>query len=379
VDVHILTPRLTSGCTDPLAHNIRHDSWLLKKLIMRFSSSRWETHSISSGLRRAIIQLHRQQNLQLVEMEESFGWARWLAGRIPVPIVLRLHGPWCLNGVANGVVQDSAFNQRAAIEKAGILAADAISAPSQDVIDRTRAFYQVPLGGATVIPNPVDVVPESKRWQLQSCEADRILFVGRFDRHKGGDTMIDAFKLVLSHRPAARLDFVGPDNGLIDDSGRNWTYKDYTQAKLTDSEQARVTFHGMQPSPVIAEFRRKAMVTVVASRYETFGIAAAEAMAAGSPIVSSDGGALKEVLTDHSTARVARAGDAADVSQKLLELLGDPAQAATLGRQAAVSATERFAPEVVAAQTAEFYRKVILRSAPHRRRRIRQNASAERQ
>jgi glycosyltransferase involved in cell wall biosynthesis len=342
-----------------LAHSIRRESGLVDKLIAKFSSSRWNTRPLYSGLRSTISQLHRQHNLQLVEMEESFGWAKMLAGRIPIPIVIRLHGPWCLNGVANGVVQDSEFYRRVAIEKAGILAADAISGPSSDVIDRTRAYYQIALQGATVIPNPVDVVPEAERWQFQACDRDRILFVGRFDRHKGGETMIDAFRLVLSQRPAARLDFVGPDDGFVDNSGRTWSFKDYLQQKLTQSEQGGITFHGMQGRKIISALRRKAMVTVVPSRYETFGIAAAEAMAAGSPLVVCNGGALKEVVADHLTARVARAGDSADVAQKVLELLNDPSQAAALGRQAAISATERFAPDVVARQTAEFYLKLI--------------------
>lgn len=51
-----------------------------------------------------------------------------------------------------------------------------------------------------------------------------------------------------------------------------------------------------QPSPVVAALMRRAAALLVLSRYESFGIPAVEAMAAGAPVVSADAGALAEVL-----------------------------------------------------------------------------------
>ena len=198
-------------------------------------------------------------------------------------MVVRLHGPWFLNGAANGAAQDAAFHQRDSWERAGILAARAVTAPSRHVLEATRSHYALPLAGAEVIPNPVEPVAGKDRWNLQQCDRNRVVFIGRFDRHKGGDTMIDAFRHVLESLPDARLDFVGPDRGCRDDAGREWRIEQYLREKLNEADRAKVTIHGFLPGPAAAELRKRALVTVAPSRYETFGIAAAEAMMAGCP------------------------------------------------------------------------------------------------
>ena len=67
----------------------------------------------------------------------------------------------------------------------------------------------------------------TKSWSLNEADPRLILFVGRFDRHKGGDLIIDAFARVLLEVPDARLWFVGPDRGYIDANGRTWHIEEY--------------------------------------------------------------------------------------------------------------------------------------------------------
>jgi glycosyltransferase involved in cell wall biosynthesis len=98
---------------------------------------------------------------------------------------------------------------------------------------------------------------------------------------------------------------------------------------------------------------------MVPSRYETFGIAAAEAMMAGCPVVVAGAGALTELVQDGRNGLVAKPGDADDLAEKVLGLLNNPGRAVELGRQAAIDAEHRFAPPVIARQTLEFYRSVL--------------------
>jgi glycosyltransferase involved in cell wall biosynthesis len=227
------------------------------------------------------------------------------------------------------------------------------------VLNATRKHYGLPLEDAEVIPNPVEPVGPADRWSLQRCDRNRIVFIGRFDRHKGGDTMIDAFAHVLRSHPEARLDFVGPDRGCMDDAGREWRIEQYLGEKLSAEDRAKVTYHGFLPGSAAAELRKRALVTVAPSRYETFGIATAEAMMAGCPLVVCASGALMELVQDGRNGASASPGDARDVGEKLLAILKDPERAARLGRQAAEDAAGRYAPDVVARQTVAFYQRVL--------------------
>lgn len=367
VGCEVLTPQLLeeTGESQPRVHRIETtDRSLLGKLMWRVDPQGWPHRVIAKDLLRKVIRLHSEGALDLLEVEESFGWPRHLVGRCPVPMVVRLHGPWFLNGVANGAAQDAAFHQRDSWERAGILAARAVTAPSRHVLEATRFHYALPLTGAEVIPNPVEPVAAKDRWNLQQCDRNRVVFIGRFDRHKGGDTMIDAFAHVLKSFPDARLDFVGPDRGCRDDTGREWRIEQYLREKLSEVDRAKVTVHGFLPGPAAAELRKRALVTVAPSRYETFGIAAAEAMMAGCPLVVCAAGALTELVQDGQNGLTATAGGAREVGEKLLSLLKDPERAARLGRQAAVDAAERYSPDVVARQTIDFYSRVLGRARP---------------
>lgn len=361
----VLTPQMMEepDGTRPRVHRIEtRDRSLIGKVMGRLARNGWPHQVIAKNLLKTIVRLRAQGELDLLEMEESFGWARHLAGRCPVPIVVRLHGPWFLNGVANGAAQDAAFHRRNQWEKQGILAAKVITVPSQHVLEATRSHYGLPLADAQVIPNPVEPVAPMDRWNLQQCDRNRVVFIGRFDRHKGGDTMIDAMAHALKSFPDARLDFVGPDRGCKDDSGREWRIEQYLREKLSDTDRAKVTFHGFLPGSAAAELRKRALVTVAPSRYETFGIAAAEAMMAGCPLVVCATGALTELVQNGRNGLTAGLGSGPDVGEKLLSLLKNPEQAVRLGRQAAIDATERYSPPVVARQTIDLYQRVLGRA-----------------
>lgn len=365
VHCQVLTSRPMGQSIEPFVHIVKPDVKSLRsKLMWRITPRSWENRSFCTALLDTVRRLHAKDQLDLLEIEESYGWTRYLWGRSPVPIVVRLHGPWFLNGVANGVSQDHAFHQRDRWERSGLLAADGITAPSAHVLQQTREHFGLALTDARVIANPVDPVPPGEQWNLATCDRNRIAFVGRFDRHKGGDTMIQAFGLVLREFPQAHLDFIGPDRGCTDQSGRKWSFDQYLQAHLSENDRKKVTYHGFLAGPEAAKLRKRALITAAPSRYETFGIAAAEAMMAGCPLVASSAGALSEMVQDGINGLTALPDNPADLADKLIALLRDPQRAGRLGKQAAQDAADRYSPGIIARQTIEFYHGVLAR-APH--------------
>jgi glycosyltransferase involved in cell wall biosynthesis len=302
--------------------------------------------------------LRRERGLDLVEMEESFGAARYTQQGLDIPVVVRLHGPRFLNAVALGLPTDDQFHRIDRAERRCVEGAIGLTAPSRDVLDRVRDRYDLALPRAAVIPNPVPLVPPQRRWRLDACDRNTVLFVGRFDRHKGGDLVIDAFRDIAAARPDAELAFVGPDRGLIDDAGRTHALADYLDRHLPPAARARTRILGTLQSDEIEELRRRAYVTVVASRYEIFGLALAEALAFGCPTVAADAGGIPEVLLSGRNGLLFKAGDAAALAAAVQTLFDHPEQAADLGRQAADDAARRLSPDAIARTTLDYYQSL---------------------
>ena len=254
-------------------------------------------------------------------------------------------------------------SRRVRREGSAISRAAGVSAPSKDVLDRTRGHYRLELNDAAVIPCPVSQCLPEMQWKLATCDRNRVLFIGRFDGHKGGDSILEAFAHVAMRKPLAALTFVGPDSGFIDGEGKRWQIAEYIEHRFGNSPtRSRVEYLGFQKPEEIAHHRRNAMVTVVCSRYETFAMTAAEAMAAGCPIVATDTGALPELIQHERNGLLCQPNDSFALAEKILQMLNHPERAAALGEQAARDAGSRYHPRTIARQTLEFYGEVLKRS-----------------
>jgi glycosyltransferase involved in cell wall biosynthesis len=300
--------------------------------------------------------------LDLIEIEEALGLALPVIELGRVPVVVRLHGPWFLNGRALGVKEDAAFARRDRLEREVIARADVVTAPSRDTLEQTRAHYGLALEHAAVIPPPIDCRLRGPAWNLPDCDRNRIVFVGRFDRHKGGDVMIDAFALLAAARPTLTLDFVGPDRGLLDETGELVHVDAYLNRRVPDTNvRKRIVVHGQQPPGAIDAFRRRGLVTIVPSRYETFGYTAVEALSLGCPVIVANSGGLAEIVRDLETGLLFASGDPRSLANQIVRLLDAPEWGAQLGEAARSDVARRYAPRSIAEQTVETYAAVIER------------------
>ena len=331
----------------------------------RYAPRAWVDRRVSAGLAARIARAVAERGIEVLEMEESFGWADDVRRAAGVPVAVRLHGPWFLNGPAMGQSEGAAFRSRVALEGRTIRRAAGVTAPSRDVLERARAQYGLALGHAEVIPNPTRPVPPAARWRPDACDPRTVLFVGRFDRHKGGDLVFEAFARVLREAPDARLRFVGPDKGLLDDDGRRWDLAAFVEDRLPGALAAgRVELLGRVPHSRLDPLRREAAVTVACSRYEVFGLTVTEAMALGAPVVAARVGGIPEVVRDGIDGLLHRPGDPEDLADRVLAMLADPARAAEMGRRAAARCEQEFRPVAVAARMAAHLRRVKERAAP---------------
>ena len=209
-----------------------------------------------------------------------------------------------------------------------------------------------------MIPCPIDVRPNLAPGARRS-DADRIVFVGRFDLHKGGDLMIDAFAHLASSRPGLCLDFVGPDRGIPEAPGRLVRIDEYIERRISDGEVARrIRVHGQKLPGQVDEFRRRGAVTIVPSRYETFGYTAVEALRLGCPVVAADVGGLREIVRDGQTGLLFRAGDSQSLAGTIERLLSAPEWAARLGEAGCRDVQSRYDAISIAENTLDLYASV---------------------
>ncbi len=356
-----------SNALDPFLRNFpppgvatRFSQRVLQKLLP-IAAGYMHDQFLVTRLAREVRRLHKQEGVRLVEMEESFGWAGLLARRSPVPVVVRLHGPWFINGPALGAKSDQAFHRRDRLEGLAIAQAAGVSAGCKSVLDRTRQHFGLSLSNASAIPYPVDPIPAGERWTLDGCDRGRILFVGRFDRHKGGDILLHAFSRVVREMRSARLDLVGPDVG-VEDGGKRVRFQEFLMELFDPSvAETAIKLHGFLPLDQLPPFRRRAQITVVCSRDEVFPLAALDALARGCPLVVSSAGGLVEMVQDGRNGLVFKSEDAGDLAEKMLLLLRNPDLCERLGRQAAEDSTRLYCPELAAKKTVDFYEQVLTR------------------
>jgi glycosyltransferase involved in cell wall biosynthesis len=233
-------------------------------------------------------------------------------------------------------------------------AADLVLAPSDFVADRLRS--QGVRAAIEVLPTGVDAarfgpgdraaVRRALGWPVD----DRVLlYVGRLDREKNLDFLLDAVARVGT--PRVRLVLVG----------RGTRAAALRRAAAALGLGARAEFRGGVAPDGLAAYYQAADALVFASTTETQGLAVLEAMACGCPVVAVRASGVEEVVVDGvSGLLVPEAPDAFAAAVDLV--LADGALAVKLARGAREAAASLRAADLVARVVAA-YRRAGARAA----------------
>jgi glycosyltransferase involved in cell wall biosynthesis len=126
-----------------------------------------------------------------------------------------------------------------------------------------------------------------------------------------------------------------------------WDVSDELRRLVEQQDLAgSVRFAGAQPADAIAWWLRAADFAIQPSHFEAMGLAAAEAMAAGLPVIASDTGGYRDFVVHEQNGLLVTPRDVSALSQAITRLAVDAPLRAELGRRARATA-EQFDEAIV--------------------------------
>ncbi|HVS84580.1 MAG TPA: glycosyltransferase family 4 protein [Gaiellaceae bacterium] len=236
------------------------------------------------------------------------------------PFVVTLHG----SGSAGRFSDVELARRRPRLVRALLRRAGGVICVSETVAAAVRAAGV----DAVVIPNGVRIPDEVGA----PAEPAEVLYVGRLSPEKNIETLVAAvgdLNLVVAGD--------GPLAHLVPDA------------------------LGAVPHAEVERLLARATVVVAPCEREGFGLAVAEAMAFGRPVVAARGGALLELVADGETGLLVEPRDASGMRAAVERLLGDAELRERLGAEARCRARERFGWEPVIDRTLAVYERALAR------------------
>jgi glycosyltransferase involved in cell wall biosynthesis len=197
-----------------------------------------------------------------------------------------------------------------------------------------------------IIPNfsvavPVDSPP------VQTDLPPVFISMGRFVRKKGYNILIDAFKAYMEKGGEGRL-IIGGDGPML--------------SQLKD-QVAVLGLSAYVDLPGWVEdtesFLDKGDIFVLPSLDEPFGIVILEAMARGKPIISTEAGVVKEILSKSESAWSVPPGDVHSLASVMGQAAANPAERALKGKNALDLYRNKFYIETVLPQIIDYYEEII--------------------
>ncbi len=209
-------------------------------------------------------------------------------------------------------------------------------------------------GEYTVIPNGVDTKhfsPDVAPIEEFMDGKFNIVFIGRLEKRKGLDYLLEAYRQIKPEIPDSRLIIVGPGT-----RERRRYQKKVALNRLSD-----VVFIGYATYGDLPRYYQTAdIVCCPATGRESFGIVLLEAMAVGKPIVATDIQGYNGVLTHDSEGLLVPPRNAEKITEALTKLLADKALRQRLGANGRLKAL-KYDWERVAQQILDFYQVVLSR------------------
>ena len=222
-------------------------------------------------------------------------------------------------------------------------AADAIVAVSEGVAEDLNLSIGIPRDRITTVHNPT-ITPDFAERVAESIDdawfsdphVPILLAVGRISGQKDYDTLLRAFAIASKEREL-RLAIIGDQASKGSKSSRTERLRRLAKELKIDEN---LRFLGVKTNPV--RFMARSSLLVLSSRWEGLPNVLLEALACGTPIVSTDcPNGPREILAGGTYGRLVPVGDPKSLAAAILQTLQSPPDPNSLRRRAADFSYER--------------------------------------
>jgi len=306
---------------------------------------------------RKLVELSADRPFDIVHDNQTLAWGLLLIQALGLPVVTTLHHPLA-EDLREDFQQLPHFNDRfrralyypVLMNKQVTARLSELVTVSQTAARSCARAFGIPEARIRVIYNGVDVETFRPDPAAQKIPG-RLIFVGNTeDRKKGIRYLLEAMMLLPKEVTLTVVDGGAPRHLLMEELRRKFNLGD------------RVQCTGKIPTAELVKKYHEAEIAVSPSLYEGFGFPAAEAMACGLPVVSSDGGALPEVVgTDGKAGFVVPRRDPAALAQAVKKLLDDPGLRERMGQAGRKRVEENFSWDAACRQMIALYQEAIAR------------------
>lgn len=342
-NIHFITyqqpVRLTGFSTNIFYHEVRVPTYPL-----------FDYPPYESALASAMVDVIRNNHLDLLHVHYAIphAAAAYMAKKILehegiyIPVITTLHGT-----DITLVGRDKTY---APVVAFSINQSDAITAVSHNLRKETYEIFHIEKE-IEVIQNFVDV----SRFKRKPIDAFRkviapngeriLLHASNFRKIKRVQDVIHVFQKVNAFMPSKLL-LVGdgPERHMAEELSRELHIED------------DVRFVGKQQD--MEEIFAVTDIFLLPSEYESFGLAALEAMAAGAAVVSSNAGGLPEVIEQGICGYMANVGDIEAMSNYALDIMKSDDRLANF-RKAAKLRAERFDIQHIIPLYEDLYQRIV--------------------
>lgn len=178
-------------------------------------------------------------------------------------------------------------------------------------------------------------------WAGEEATHNNILFAGRVDEAKGVKVLVNAFNIINSQIPEAKLTIVG-DGDFKTDKNKNIKILPW---------QSRENMKRI--------FSESAIVVAPSLYLDPFPTVNLEAMAAGRPVVGTCFGGTPEVVLDNETGYIVNPYNEKELAAKIIDLLKNPEKAAAFGKAGRERVKKFFSLESQVQETLSWYNKFV--------------------
>tara|TARA_B110000240_G_C13503260_1_gene454869 strand:- start:1367 stop:2509 length:1143 start_codon:yes stop_codon:yes gene_type:complete len=269
--------------------------------------------------------IHEKKKFLDVFIEQAFQYVEeheidvihahyWLSGLVAKKIKEKYKIPFIFTSHSLGVFVQENNLDRISSEKEIFNAADKVTASS--IFEKENLLNRY---GVNKLKIHI-VTPGLNKKTFKAYRGEKrnniILSVGRIQKQKGQLQTLDLFKSLQYRIKGLELIFVGGPSGADGESYLNKMKNRIEELRIEE----HVQFVGSLSQKKLVKLMRKSKLLIHSAENETFGLVAIEAHRLGVPVLSTNQGSFKELISNNENGLVAKSFDDVQVYNFIIKL-----------------------------------------------------------